>query len=113
MAGGDQEFKQKKFDTTKTLAEDLRMCGMEDEAGRGGGSHGTAAGIHQHGGVGRSKTGRYPAVLAGVAVLTGIGTAMYYKSLERPGKANDALESLPIPKAGTGGAPAAAAAPRC
>lgn len=89
----DQQFK-KKFDTTKMSPEELKSLNLEDARKPPGSSPGGV--LHQQGGVGLSRAGRYPVVLAGVAVVVAIGTFTYYRSLNVqsiPGKSNQALDS--------------------
>ncbi|XP_024373767.1 uncharacterized protein [Physcomitrium patens] len=73
----DQDSK-KMFYTTKMSAEDLKMCSPVDATKSSASSRVTQ---HQQGGISFSKAGRYPAALAGAAVLTGIGTFMYYRAV--------------------------------
>ena len=107
MTGMDQELK--KFDTTKMSVEELKMC--EDAMRPAAGRASVGGTLHHAGGVSLSKAGRYPVVLAGVAVLTGIGTAMYYKSTLNvqeivSEETNQALNSIKIPASATGSADA-------
>lgn len=90
---GDQQFK-KKFDTTKMSPEELKELNLEG-ARRPPGEHPGGV-LNQQGGAGLSRAGRYPVVLAGVAVVVGISTLLYYRSIKAqsiPGKSNQALES--------------------
>lgn len=91
----EQGFK-KKFDTTKMSTEELKAFHLEDARRPPGKGPSPGSTLHQQGAQGLSKAGRYPVVLAGVAVLTGIGTLMYYRSLnvqQIPGKTNQALDN--------------------
>lgn len=88
---------KKRFDTTMMSPEEIKVLNLEDAKrplGQGLYPGGT---LHQQGGPALSKAGRYPMILAGVAVLTGISTFLYYRTLnvdQLQGKANDAIDSL-------------------
>ncbi|CAK9225596.1 unnamed protein product [Sphagnum troendelagicum] len=90
----DQSVK-KKFDTTKMSAEEVKNLGLEDARKPPGQSPGGV--LHQQGGAGLSRAGRYPVGLAGLAVVVGLASWAYYRSLnpqQHPsGKSNQAMES--------------------
>ena len=90
---GDQQIK-KRFDTTKMSPEELKELNLEGARKPPGQNPGGV--LHQQGGQGLSRAGRYPVVLAGLAVVVGLGTLYYYRSLNVqsiPGKSSQALES--------------------
>lgn len=87
---------EKKFDTTKMSGEELKKLGLEGARKPPGSNPGPGSTLHQQGGQGLSKAGRYPFIMAGVAVVVGMATFTYYGSLnvqQIPGKSNQALES--------------------
>lgn len=108
MANGDQDVR-KKFKTTKTSVAELKMGSTLEEPRRTVPVKAPAPSHQAASSVGLSKAGvvRHPVMMAGMAVLTGIGSAMYYKSLygeDASGKgASESLDSIKMGKIPTPG----------
>lgn len=101
---------RKKFKTTKTSVAELKMGSVLEEPRRTVPVKAVPSLSHQAvSSVGLSKAGvvRHPVVLAGMVVLTGIGSSMYYKSLygeDASGKgASESLDSIQMGKIPTPG----------
>jgi len=91
-----EKLDTKKFDTTKMSGEELKKLGLEGARKPPGSNPGPGHTLHQQGGQGLGKAGRYPLILWGVAAVVGVATFSYYRSLgvqEIPGKSNQALTS--------------------
>jgi hypothetical protein len=85
---------EQKFDTTKMSSEEVKKLGLEGARKSPGSNGGPGSTLHQQGGQGLNKAGRYPFALAGVAVVVGIATFAYYRSQQvSSGKSSQALES--------------------
>jgi hypothetical protein len=93
---GEQAMAEKKFDTSKMSGEEVKNLGLEGARKAPGSNGGPGATLHQQGGQGLAKAGRYPVLLWGVAAVVGVAAVSYYRSLgvqQIPGKSNQALES--------------------
>lgn len=91
-----EKYDTKKFDTTKMSGEELKKLGLEGARKAPGSTPGPGSTLHQQGGQGLGKAGRYPLILWGVAGVVGVATFAYYRSLrvqDIPGKTNQALSS--------------------
>jgi hypothetical protein len=89
-----EKLDTKKFDTTKMSGDELKKLGLEGARKPPGSGPGST--LHQQGGQGLGKAGRYPFIMWGVAGVVGLATFAYYRSLrvqQIPGKSNQALES--------------------
>lgn len=87
---------EQKFDTTKMSGEEIKKLGLEGARKPPGSSGGPGSTLHQQGGQGLGKAGRYPFIMWGVAAVVGVAAFTYYRSLgvqQIPGKTNQALES--------------------